>query len=145
MKTVRELLNMKGHDIVSVTPDTMVFDALALMARKNIGAVLVIDAHARLVGILSERDYARKIILKGHASKETPVASIMTEKVMCISADKSVEECMALMTTGRFRHLPVMDNDQLSGVVSIGDVGRAIISNQGFVIEQLERYIWGTR
>ena len=143
MTTVRDILKLKGGEVVSVLPEAMVFDALRLMAQKNIGAVLVIDGVGTLVGILSERDYARKVVLRGQTSKETPVSSIMTAKVLCISADKTIEECMALMTSGHIRHLPVMDHDRLAGVVSIGDVGKAIISQQGFVIEQLERYIWG--
>jgi len=143
MMTVRDILKLKGSEIVSVTPDSTVFDALRLMADKNVGAVLVVDDLGALVGILSERDYARKVVLRGHTSKETPVSSIMTSRVICVSADKTPEECMALMTTSRIRHLPVLDDDRLVGVVSIGDVGKAIISKQGFVIEQLERYISG--
>lgn len=145
MKTVRDLLDAKGHTVCSVSPDDTVYNALKLMADMNIGAVLVIDDAGRLAGILSERDYARKIVLRGQTSKETPVRSIMTDKVICISADKTIHECMALMTADHIRHVPVMDQDRLLGVVSIGDVGKAIISDQGFVIGQLERYIYGTR
>jgi CBS domain-containing protein len=145
MKTIGDVLKTKGSDIWAIAPDATVYDALTLMADKDVGAVLVIDAQRRLVGILSERDYARKVILKGHTSRETPVASIMTEKVICVSADRTVEECMALMSAHRIRHLPVMGKDRLIGVVSIGDIGKAIISDQGFVIEQLEGYIRGTR
>jgi CBS domain-containing protein len=145
MNTIRDLLEAKGHEICSVSPDDTVFEALKLMADMNIGAVLVIDDNGRLAGILSERDYARKIVLRGQTSKDTPVRSIMTEKVICISADKTVHECMALMTADHIRHVPVLDRDKLVGVVSIGDVGKAIISDQGFVIGQLERYIYGTR
>jgi CBS domain-containing protein len=143
--TMRDLLEAKGHQVCAVSPDDTVFDALKLMAEMNIGAVLVIDDNGRLAGIMSERDYARKVVLRGHTSKETPVRSIMTDRVICISADKSIHECMALMTADHIRHLPVMDSDRLMGVVSIGDVGKAIISDQGFVIGQLERYIHGTR
>jgi CBS domain-containing protein len=145
MKTIRDLLNIKGYEVCSVGPDDMVFDALGLMAEKNIGAVLVIDDDGRLVGILSERDYARKIVLRGQTSRETPVRNIMTERVICMSADKTIHECMALMTADHIRHVPVLDKDQVIGVVSIGDIGKAIISDQGFVIGQLERYIYGTR
>jgi CBS domain-containing protein len=145
MNTIRDLLEAKGHEICSVSPDDTVFEALKLMADMNIGAVLVIDDSGHLAGILSERDYARKIVLRGQTSKDTPVRSIMTDKVICIAADKTVHECMALMTADHIRHVPVMDRDKLVGVVSIGDVGKAIISDQGFVIGQLERYIYGTR
>jgi CBS domain-containing protein len=145
MKTIGDVLKTKGPDIWAIAPDATVYDALTLMADKDVGAVLVIDAQGRLVGILSERDYARKVILKGHTSRETPVASIMTEKVIYVSPDRTVEECMALMSAKRIRHLPVMGKDRLIGVVSIGDIGKAIISDQGFVIEQLEGYIRGTR
>ena len=145
MNTIRDLLEAKGHEICSVSPDDTVYEALKLMADMNIGAVLVIDDNGRLAGILSERDYARKIVLRGQTSKDTPVRSIMTDKVICISADKTVHECMALMTADHIRHVPVLDQDKLIGIVSIGDVGKAIISDQGFVIGQLERYIYGTR
>lgn len=145
MKTIGDVLKTKGPDIWAIAPDATVYDALTLMADKDVGAVLVIDAQGQLVGILSERDYARKVVLKGHTSRETPVASIMTEKVIYVSPDRTVEECMALMSAKRIRHLPVMGKDRLIGVVSIGDIGKAIISDQGFVIEQLEGYIRGTR
>jgi CBS domain-containing protein len=145
MKTIGDVLKTKGPDIWAIAPDATVYDALTLMADKDVGAVLVIDAQGRLVGILSERDYARKVILKGHTSRETPVASIMTEKVICVSADRTVEECMALMSDHRIRHLPVMEKDRLIGVVSISDIVKAIISDQGFMIEQLQGYIRGTR
>ncbi len=145
MRTVRELLQAKGHDVWSIRPDASVYDALKLMADKNIGAVLVTDGGGKLVGILSERDYARKIVLKGQTSRETTVAQIMTEKVLCIDPDKTLQECLALMTTGRMRHLPVMDRGRLVGVISLGDVGKAIIAIQGFMIEQLENYICGSR
>ena len=145
MKTLRDLLDVKGHQVSSVSPDDMVYDALKLMADMNIGAVLVMDDKGRLAGILSEWDYARKIVLRGHTSKDTPVSAIMTDKVICMSADKTIHECMALMTADHIRHVPVIDEDRVIGVVSIGDVGQAIILDQGFVIGQLERYIHGTR
>ncbi|MBN1933081.1 MAG: CBS domain-containing protein [Anaerolineae bacterium] len=142
VKTVGEILNGKGNDIWSISPNATVYEALELMADKNIGAVLVIDDD-NLVGILSERDYARKVILKGLASKETPVRKIMTEKVICVQTTQTAEECMALMTDKHIRHLPVIKDGQLVGVISIGDVVKAIISDQEFTIEQLENYITG--
>ncbi len=142
MKTVRELLRAKGYDIWSVAPDDSVYDALKLMADKNVGAVLVTEA-GNLVGILSERDYARKVILKGKTSKDTPVREIMTEKVVYVRPDQTSDECMALMTNKRVRHLPVVENNQLIGIISIGDVVKAIMSHQEFMIEQLENYITG--
>jgi CBS domain-containing protein len=126
-----------------MAPDAMVYDALELMADKNVGAVLVIDAD-RLVGILSERDYARKVILHGKSSKDTPIREIMTQRVVYVRPQQTAEECMALMTDKRVRHLPVLEDDQLVGVISIGDVVKSIISEQEFIIEQLERYISGT-
>ncbi len=144
MKPVRELLRIKGQETWSVTPDTPVYDALKLMAEKNVGALLVLDGD-KLAGILSERDYARKVILKGKASKNTPAREIMSENVDCVTPKQSVAECMALMTDKHIRHLPVIEDGKLVGVISIGDVVKAIISEQKFVIEQLEHYIAGTR
>jgi CBS domain-containing protein len=145
MRTVRDLLNAKGRQVYSIAPDASVYDALQLMADRNVGAVLVTDPSGRLVGILSERDYARKVVLRGHTSRETPVSAIMTEEVVCVPPDMTIEECMGLMTHRRIRHLPVTEHDGPVGIVSIGDVGRAMIENQGFVIAQLERYICGAR
>jgi CBS domain-containing protein len=145
MTTVRELLNAKGSQIHSIAPEASVFDALKLMADRNIGAVLVVDGEQRLVGILSERDYARKVVLHGHSSRETPVSAIMTGTVFCVPAETTVDECMGLMTVRHIRHLPVTENNRPIGVVSIGDIGRAMIENQGYVISQLERYITGNR
>jgi CBS domain-containing protein len=142
MIAVGEILNRKGHDIWYISPNATVYEALELMADKNIGAVLVIDG-GTLVGILSERDYARKVILRGLASREIPVRRIMTDRVICVRTDQTAEDCMALMTDKRVRHLPVLENDQLVGVISIGDVVKAIISDQEFIIEQLENYITG--
>jgi CBS domain-containing protein len=142
MKTVRQLLEAKGYDIWSTTPDALVYDALTLMADKRVGALLVLRGE-KLVGIMSERDYARKVILKGKRSINTPVREIMTSKVFYVRPEQTVEDCMALMTEERVRHLPVLEDDQLIGVVSIGDVVKAIISEQEFLIEQLERYIVG--
>ena len=140
MKTLKQLLQAKPHGILSVAPDARVFDALGLMAEQNVGALLVME-DGRLSGIITERDYARKVILKGKSSLDTPVREIMTDKVLCAHPDQSVEECMALMTDKRVRHLPVMDGNQLIGVLSIGDLVKEVISEQQFVIKQLESYI----
>jgi CBS domain-containing protein len=142
MMTVRQLLERKGTEIWSISPDASVFDAIQLMAEKSIGALLVIDK-GELVGIISERDYARKVILKGRSSKKTPVKDIMTEKVLYVPPSRSLEECMALMTERRIRHLPVIDDGRLAGVFSVGDVIKAMISEQEFIIDQLESYIKG--
>jgi CBS domain-containing protein len=140
MQTVRDLLRKKGGQIHSVSPHSSVYEALQLMADKNVGAVLVLDG-SRLVGILSERDYARQVVLKGKASKETPVREIMTTRVVCVVPEQTIEDCMALMTDKRIRHLPVLEEGQLAGVLSIGDVVKAVISEKQYLIEQLEAYI----
>jgi CBS domain-containing protein len=140
MKTVRDVLKGKGAQVWSVAPDLTVYDTLKLMAEKEIGAVLVMDG-GRLVGIFSERDYARQVILKGKTSKDTPVREVMTARVVFVRPDQSIEECMALMTDKRIRHLPVMENNVLAGVLSIGDVVKAVISEKEFIIEQLATYI----
>ncbi len=145
MITVKQLLRSKGRAIWSIGPEATVYEALRLMAEKDVGALLVLDAGGGLAGILSERDYARKVVLKGKTSRDTAVREIMTEKVICVRADQNLEECMALMTHKRVRHLPVLENHQLVGVISIGDVVKAIISEQEFMIEQLENYITGSR
>lgn len=137
--TIRQLLRGK-HDVYSIAPEATVLEALQLMADKNVGALLVLK-EGRLTGIFSERDYARKVVLQGKASKETPVAEIMTAKVVTIDPDRSAGECMALMTEKRFRHLPVMENGQLLGVISMGDAVRAVVEEQRFTITQLESYI----
>jgi CBS domain-containing protein len=142
MQTVKQLLESKGHDVWSVDPDTSVLDAIKKMADKAVGALLVLD-HDKPVGMVSERDYARKVILQGRSSEETPVKEIMTTRVVCARPDLSVEECMAIMTDKRIRHLPVMEGDQVLGMISIGDLVKAIIAEQQFIIEQLERYIAG--
>ena len=142
MITVGQVLQEKGSRIWSVAPDSMVYDALALMAEKNLGAVLVMDG-ARIAGIFSERDYARKLILRGKSSKETPVREIMTKDVLLARPGQSIEECMALMTDKRIRHLPVVEAEKLIGVISIGDVVKALISEHKMVIKQLEGYISG--
>lgn len=140
MLTVRELLAKKGSEVWSVSPDATVYDALQLMAARNVGAVLVLD-DGDLAGILSERDYARQVILKGKASRDTPVRDIMTTSVVSVSPDRTIDDCMALMTERRIRHLPVLQSDVLLGVLSIGDVVKAVISEKEFHIEQLESYI----
>jgi len=140
MQTVRELVRKKGGQIWSVSPESSVYEALQLMADKNCGAVLVLDG-SRLVGILSERDYARQVILKGKASKDTPVREIMTTRVVCVIPERTIEECMVLMTDKRIRHLPVLEDGRLTGVLSIGDVVKAVISEKQYLIEQLEGYI----
>ncbi len=144
MQTVNDILRMKGHAVWSLAPDDTVYDALTLMAQKDVGALLVLD-RGQLVGILSERDYARKVILKGKSSRELPVAEIMTGKVYYVRPEHTVQDCMALMTNHHIRHLPVMEGGQVIGIVSIGDVVKCIISNQEFLIEQLENYITGRR
>jgi CBS domain-containing protein len=142
MINVRDILQDKGREIWKVTPQTSVFDALKLMADRNIGALLVLDGE-KLAGIFSERDYARKVILKGKASKDTAVAEIMTAVVVTVRLSQTVEECMELMTANRIRHLPVVEGEELAGVISIGDVVKAIISDREFTIKQLENYITG--
>jgi CBS domain-containing protein len=143
MKTVRQLLRAKGHEVLSVAPETAVFQALQLMAEKNIGAVLVLEGKS-LVGIFSERDYARKVILKGKSSKDTLVRETMSSHVLFVRPEQTIQDCMALMTDKRVRHLPVLDEEQrVIGVVSIGDVVKDIISEQEFLIEQLQNYITG--
>ncbi len=142
MTTVGQLLQDKGHDIHSIGPDASVYQALTLMADKDVGALLVIEEQ-KLRGIISERDYARKVVLKGRFSKDTPVRDIMSEDVLCICPDQTIEQCMALMTARRVRHLPVLVDDQLVGIVSIGDVVKTLLADREFVIEQLEKYING--
>jgi CBS domain-containing protein len=140
MKTVQQLLESKRHSLVHVAPSTTVLDALKVMAEKEIGAVMVIDA-GHLIGIFSERDYARKVVLQGKSSKDTPVREIMTEKVVCVRPEQSIEDCMGLMTDKRIRHLPVLEHKKVIGVISIGDVVKEMLSEKEFVIKQLESYI----
>jgi CBS domain-containing protein len=143
MQTVNQLLQTKGRDVWSVTPDASVFEALQLMAAKDVGALLVLDG-GRMVGIFSERDYARKVVLQGKSSKETPVREIMTPAVLTVRPEQTIADCMALMTAKRIRHLPVVADNELVGVVSIGDVVKVIIGEQEFMIDQLQQYITGT-
>ena len=143
MKSVAEILRSKPEQAVhTITPSASVFDAVKLMAEKSIGALLVME-DLKIDGIITERDYARKIVLMGRSSKETPVRDIMTSPVMYVRPDQTNEECMALMTENRLRHLPVVDQGKLIGLVSIGDLVKEIISEQKFIIEQLEHYITG--
>lgn len=144
MKTVKQILKDKGSSVLAIQPDATVFDALNLMAEKNVGALLVLE-RGRPVGILSERDYARKVILKGKSSLKTPVRDIMTERVMFVRPEQTVEECMALMTEKHIRHLPVLLGDEVVGIVSIGDLVKASIDERDFMIKQLENYITGGR
>ena len=142
MKSARQLLEAKGSQVWSVHPDASVYDAIEVMADKEVGALMVLDGGA-LVGVISERDYARKVILRGRSSKHTAVKEIMTTRVIYARPDQTVEECMALMTEKRIRHLPIVDGDELLGVVSIGDLVKTMLAEQQFVIEQLEQYISG--
>ena len=145
MSTVADILRSKADSTVhSIHPDATVFEAVQLMAQKNLGALLVIDTD-RIVGIFTERDYARKIALLARSSKDTPLRDIMTTAVMYVSPEQTSEECMALMTENRLRHLPVMTDGKLIGLISIGDLVKHIISEQKFVIDQLEHYISGQR
>ena len=142
MVTVAEILKQKGRNVWTISPESKVIEALKLMAEKEVGALLVVDG-PRLVGIMSERDYARKIMLLGKCSLDTPVRDIMTTNVYAVHNDTRAEECMALMTDKRIRHLPVFDKDQLVGVVSIGDIVKTIMSEQKITIGHLQNYIMG--
>ena len=142
MTTVQQLLDQKGHDIYCVHPDDMVLDALKIMEKENIGSVLVEETDM-LVGIFTERHYARNVFLKGRASPKTPIREVMKSRVICVVPEQTVEACMALMTENRFRHLPVLRDEQLVGVISIGDIVKNIISDQQFTIEQMEHFIHG--
>jgi len=144
MKYVKDILKNKGREVWNVSPDTHVFDALKMMADNNIGAMPVLESD-KIVGMFSERDYARKVILKGKASKNTLIQEIMSRKVYHVSPEQSIEECMALMTDKRVRHLPVLEGGEMVGLISIGDVVKAIISEQEFLMGQLENYITGAR
>jgi CBS domain-containing protein len=140
MIRIKDILVTKGNDVWSIGPDNTVFEALELMAEKEAGALLVMD-EGKVKGLFSERDYARKMVLKGRASQQTNIREVMTDRVICTSPEDSAEECMALMTDKRVRHLPVVENDELLGLVSIGDMVKAIISEQEFTIKVLEKYI----
>ncbi len=140
MKTAQSILNNKGHDVWSVHPNDSVFNAIQQMADKDVGALVVIE-DGRLVGILSERDYTRNVILKGKSSPITTVREIMVRHVVCARPEQKVEECMAVMTEKRVRHLPVLDKKQLVGMISLGDVVKIIIEDHEHTIEELEHYI----
>ncbi len=140
MKTVKQLLQAKCGSVLSVAPASSVFDALKLMAEKNVGALLVMNGES-LLGIMSERDYARKVILLGKSSHELTVSDIMSDKVITVTPAQTVDECMALMSESRIRHLPVVDNGRIAGVLSIGDLVKEVIAMQQETIKQLESYI----
>lgn len=145
MTTAAEILRAKpDQSIYTIAPTASVYDALVMMSDKRVGALLVMD-EGRITGIITERDYARKIALMSRLSRETDVSEIMTSAVMYVSPGQTSEECMALMTENRLRHLPVMDGERLLGMISIGDLVKGIISEQKFIIEQLEHYITGAR
>ena len=140
MKLVKNIVDSKGNDIWHIAPDDSVLDAVRMMADKGVGALLVMN-NENLVGIISERDYARKVILEGRSSEKTPVKDISTTEVICARPEQTVEECMLLMTENRIRHLPVKHDEKIVGVLSIGDLVKAIIDEQLFTIKQLEMYI----
>jgi CBS domain-containing protein len=142
MGKVRNILEAKGRNVFSVEPTTIVYKAIEVMAEKNIGGLLITD-HGKLVGIFTERDYARKLILKGKSSNTTTIGELMTKDPFTVTLDSSIEECMELMSNKRIRHLPVTDNGELIGIISIGDVVRFIIEEQKSIIEHLEHYIAG--
>lgn len=140
MATVKQMLQSKGSQVYTIAPDATVLDALREMATRDVGALLVVDGDT-IAGIFSERDYARKLALQGKSSRNTPVWAVMTDDVICISPDQSAEKCMVVMTEKRIRHLPVLDDGRLTGLISIGDVVKAIISEQQVLIRHLEDYI----
>ena len=144
MRCVKDILQEKGTQVYAISPDATVYEALQLMADKNVGALMVMEGDTA-VGLISERDYARKIVLKGRFSKDVPVREIMTADVIRVGPDDDVEYCMELMTEKRIRHLPVFKNDQLIGIISIGDIVNTIIKHKEEIIEQLENYIKGKR
>ena len=143
MTTIAQLLDTKGNQVWSVKPEATIFEALEIMSEKEIGALLVME-DGKLTGIFSERDYARKVILKGKSSKETPVGELMTKKVFYIDPQKTINDCMAMMTAKRIRHVPVIEDNQVMGIVTIGDVVTQIISEQEVTINHLENYITGS-
>jgi CBS domain-containing protein len=140
--TVARLLASKGHDLWSIAPDATVYDAISLMAERGVGALLVMDGE-QLLGIVSERDYARKVILQDRSSRDTPVSTIMSKDIVSVRPDQSIEGCMALMTEKRIRHLPVLHDGRVVGILSIGDLVKFIIADRENLIEQLEGYITG--
>ncbi|MGA2226281.1 MAG: CBS domain-containing protein [Syntrophobacteraceae bacterium] len=142
MRNVRDILRDKGTAVYSISPDASVYDALRLMAEKNVGSLLVLEGD-RMAGMISERDYARKIVLMDKLSRETKVKEIMTTEVLTVTPDTDLDDCMELITDKRVRHLPVVENDRVLGIVSIGDIVKGIIDHKESVIEQLESYIKG--
>jgi CBS domain-containing protein len=144
MTTVKHVLDQKGHHVHFIHPDASVFDALKMMAENNIGSLVVLE-DGKLVGVITERHYAREIVLKGRTSPGTLVRDIMSTKVIYARPDQSVEECMAVMTARAVRHLPVLEGGRLVGIVSIGDMVKSVIDDQKFIIEQLEHFIHGDR
>jgi CBS domain-containing protein len=142
MRLVQDILNEKGHDIFSVDPEATIYSAIENMADRGIGALLVMQG-SKPVGIVTERDYARKVALEGRSSRDSKVREIMSTRVLCVAPDRSVEDCMALMTNKRARHLPVVDHKEVIGLISIGDLVKATIAEQQFVIDQLYDYISG--
>ena len=142
MKLVKHLLDSKGHDVISVASDLSVFDAIKLMADRSVGSLIVLDGE-ELSGIVTERDYARKVIIKGRSSESTRVAEIMSTDVLTTTSSETVNQCMELMTERRIRHLPVVEDNRVIGMISIGDLVQAIIADQQEAIEQLESYISG--
>lgn len=140
MASVKQILQGKGHEVWCIGPDASVYDAIEMMAAKEIGALVVMEGES-LVGVLSERDYARKVELEGRSSKGTKIREIMTSRVAYARPDQSVQDCMAMMTEKRVRHLPIMDGDKVLGMISIGDLVKSIIEEQQHVIDQLEQYI----
>ncbi|HEX7022335.1 MAG TPA: CBS domain-containing protein, partial [Trueperaceae bacterium] len=140
--TVGQILNRKGHEVLSISPTASVYEAIRKMAQHQVGALVVLE-RGTLSGIISERDYARKVILQGRRSRETAVREVMTREVVTVRPEQSTFYCMEVMTEGRVRHLPVLDEGRLVGIISIGDVVKSIISQQEFMIEELERYISG--
>jgi CBS domain-containing protein len=142
MGAVNSILQAKGHTVFSISPDTLVYNALEIMVEKNVSALLITE-NDKLTGIFTERDYARKVILKGKASKETKIGEIMTRDLITVASETSIDACMRLMSGKHIRHLPVVDNGQLAGIISIGDVVKYIIEEQKFIIENMEHYITG--
>lgn len=140
MGKVRNIIQTKGNNVYSVSPDTTVYNALMLMLEKGIGALLIID-DGNFIGIFTERDYARKLIVKGKSSKDTLISDVMTTNPITVTLDTSIEDCMKLMSERKFRHLPVVDDGKLEGLISVGDVVKFIIEEQKFIIENLEQYI----
>lgn len=143
MTTVRDVLDQKGRNVFAVGPEAPVYRALELMSEKHVGALMVLDESRNLVGVVSERDYARKVALEGKSSRETAVRDIMTTKLFCVTPTQNIDDCMALMTDKSVRHLPVLDGERLDGVISIGDVVKSMLSRQEFIIHQLEHFIAG--